>query len=474
MKKTFTTVLPDRIGAFLRADRCLTRLGLNITRVSYNKAVDAHMLFIEVDGTEEQLALADEELSRLGYLNDPSSLGEVILIEFRLRDEVGALLPILELIDDYNFNISYISSQENGTHHQYFKMGLYVENGREISDFIKRASLLCRLKIIDYKGSEKILDNTVFYLSFASDIAERMDLEDDEKNELIINSNLIMQLLDEKNAPVYKTFDYIRQFAEKMCECKGEDFKPRISRIKGKRGTEVLLIEPPCGSNICVIDAGDHLLFIDSGFSLYRNELLNVLRREISDFDKRERRLILTHADVDHAGILDIFDKVYLNRKCYDNFMAERRGGPAIREENPVHAPYVKISKILSDYHPSMKDNFEIIGGNDDKISGMFEEIGTLKAGELEFELYEGAGGHVAGEMIIVERNEGLAFTGDILVNIKGFTADQKSFNRLAPFLMTSVDTDPELAKAERAALPDILGISGWTVIGGHGGAMTM
>ena len=72
MKKTFTTVMPDRIGAFLDADRALTDLGLNITRVSYNKAVDKHTLFIEVEGDEEQLLKADKELTALGYLNRPT------------------------------------------------------------------------------------------------------------------------------------------------------------------------------------------------------------------------------------------------------------------------------------------------------------------------------------------------------------------------------------------------------------------
>ena len=46
MKQTFTTVMPDRIGAFLEASRVFAALGLNITRVSYNKAVDVHTLFI--------------------------------------------------------------------------------------------------------------------------------------------------------------------------------------------------------------------------------------------------------------------------------------------------------------------------------------------------------------------------------------------------------------------------------------------
>lgn len=49
MKKTFTTTMPDRVGAFLRASQAIGELGANITRVSYNKAVDTHMLFIEVE-----------------------------------------------------------------------------------------------------------------------------------------------------------------------------------------------------------------------------------------------------------------------------------------------------------------------------------------------------------------------------------------------------------------------------------------
>lgn len=473
MKKTFTTVMPDKIGAFLKADRCLSRLGLNITRVSYNKAVDAHMLFIEAEGTEEQLRLAGDELSRLGYLNGMNSLGGVILIEFKLRDEPGSLLPVLELIDDYNFNISYISSQENGTSHQYFKMGLFVENGREISDFISRASLLCRLKIIDYKSSEKILDNTVFYLSFANDISELMELDEEKEKKLIVNSNRIMQLLDERNAPVYKTFDYIKRFAVQLAQYRGDSFVPRISRHSCGE-LELILIEPPCGSNICVIDAGDTLCFIDSGFAIYRKELLRILRRELPDFDRKRRVLLLTHADVDHAGCLDLFDTVYVNRKCADNFSCERESKPALREMNPLHAPYVKISKLLSHYTPPSKERITVVGGVSEPQKELFKAIGTVGIGELEFEMYEGAGGHVAGETVIIERKAKLVFTGDIFVNIKGFTKEQSRFNRLAPYLMTSVDTDPELAKKEREALPSLLGHGKWKIICGHGSVTDM
>ena len=55
--------MPDHIGAFLKASRCFAALEVNITRVSCNKAIDAHTLFIDADGTPEQLAQADEQLT---------------------------------------------------------------------------------------------------------------------------------------------------------------------------------------------------------------------------------------------------------------------------------------------------------------------------------------------------------------------------------------------------------------------------
>ena len=40
------------------ASKCFSPLGINITRVSYNKAVDSHTLFIDAEGTDEQLKKA--------------------------------------------------------------------------------------------------------------------------------------------------------------------------------------------------------------------------------------------------------------------------------------------------------------------------------------------------------------------------------------------------------------------------------
>ena len=77
MKKTYVTSMPNHIGAFLKASKCFSALGINITRVSYNKAVDSHTLFIDAEGTQEQLKKADVELEKIGYLQNNGIKGMI-------------------------------------------------------------------------------------------------------------------------------------------------------------------------------------------------------------------------------------------------------------------------------------------------------------------------------------------------------------------------------------------------------------
>jgi hypothetical protein len=48
-------------------------------------------------------------------------------------------------------------------------------------------------------------------------------------------------------------------------------------------------------------------------------------------------------------------------------------------------------------------------------------------------------------------------------------TREQTAYNQYAPVLMTSVDTDPALCAAERAAVLQRLGEGDWRIFGAHG-----
>ncbi len=469
MKKTFVTTMPDRAGAFLRASRIIADLGLNITRVSYNKAIDTHTLFLEVEGSHARLEQAAERLEEIGCLQNSMEEGAVLLVEFRLRDTPGSVTAVLELIEQYNFNISYLSSQENGTAWQQFKMGLFVEQPEQFSQFLNAASLLCPVRVVDYDKAERILDNSIFYVSFANELAQRLALPEEGRMELVIDANQVMHLLDERGESFHKTFDYIRGFGEALASCRGSAFRPRVTEYDYGGDLHLILIEPPCGSNTCILRHQGRYLFIDTSYACYREEMLNLFRRLLPDFDTAPRAALITHADVDHCGLLDLFDTVYLSRKSRDSLLMERTSRGGFRERNPLHAPYIRICKALTSYRTAAPETLRVIAGVSAPQNKPLDVIGSWCFGDLTFQAAEGQGGHLPGELVLVERERGLVFTGDILVNIRELTEEQARYNHYAPYLMTSVDTDPVLCAKERRELPHLLGPGRWHIFGGHG-----
>lgn len=469
MNKTFVTKMPNHIGAFLKASRCFASLGINITRVSYNKAVDSHMLFIDAEGTPEQLSKATEELTAIGYLQCDEEDRSVVLLEFKLKDEPGSVTSVLELISAYNFNISYISSQENGTEYQLFKMGLIVDKQDRIKEFIEEAKKLCDVRLIDYNHADKIYDNSIFYHTFVDELSSSMEISPDSKNELLINTNLAMQILDETGVSPYRTFDSISRFAELLALSRKSSFEPRITDHKISDDTAITLIEPPCGSNTAIIRSGNEYLFIDTGYACYREEMLEIFKKLIPDFDKVRKSALITHADVDHCGLLPLFDEVYASAKSAACIRLEHEGKDGYREVNPLHKPYVRICKALTSYTPVSPEKITVIG-DDRQIRHPLEQTGFFDFGDLHFELYEGRGGHLKGETVLLDYEHHIAFTGDIFVNLKVMTPRQLQYNTYAPILMTSVDTDKELCTEERQALFQRLGTGAWQIFGGHGG----
>ncbi|MBQ1945400.1 MAG: Zn-dependent hydrolase, partial [Clostridia bacterium] len=82
---------------------------------------------------------------------------------------------------------------------------------------------------------------------------------------------------------------------------------------------------------------------------------------------------------------------------------------------------------------------------------------------------YEGRGGHLPGEIVLIDYAKNIAITGDIYINIRGLTAQQAEYNQYAPILMTSVDCDPKLCAEERKAIMQRLGVGKWQIFGAHG-----
>ncbi len=261
IKKTYITTMPDKSGAFLQASKIIANCGGNIVRVNYNKSLDVHTMFIDVRATAIQHQRINQLLINYGYLL-PATEDEakVIMVVLKLPDVVGSVTPILQILSNYDINVTFISSQENGTGYQDFEMGLLIEKPNLIKRLLDELSKVCEVKIADYNFTEKSLDNTVFYIQFANEMRDILHLNQEQTNEVIIQTNKIMQLLEQRNEVIpLKTFDYIKQFAQFVVDQKGENFERDIHVQKLPNGTYIYLFQPPCGSNTYIIKYGREL-----------------------------------------------------------------------------------------------------------------------------------------------------------------------------------------------------------------------
>ena len=210
-------------------------------------------------------------------------------------------------------------------------------------------------------------------------------------------------------------------------------------------------------------------MFIDSGYACYSEEMQKLLKRNIPDFENITKTILVTHADVDHCGLLPMFDKIIASHRTAQCLKNEFLGNDGYREKNPLHKPYINICKILTSYKAVNPEKIVTLWNNIENLNEPLTQIGFFDFEELHFEVYEGKGGHLPGEIVLIDYTHHIAFTGDIFINTHGLTHEQAEYNQYAPILMTSVDTNPKLCAEERKAIMQRLGIGQWQIFGAHG-----
>lgn len=470
MKRSFMTTLPDKTGAFLEASRIILTHGGNMTRASYNKAVDAHTLFLDVEAEADQLADIERDLSAAGFLQTSSHV-KIVLAEFEMDDRPGATIPVLETLARYRISISYISSQPPTGGRVALRLGLYVEEPGVIETLLRELSAICAVRILDYDAGEKRLDNTVFYLTFADEMRRLLRMTQEQTSEFIYYTNLVMQQLENTGEPPEKTFEYISRFAHFVVDHSGTAYDCRITAQKLTPRVNATVIEPPCGSNITVLEdeATRALLVIDGGFSYYKRLTLRILRQLFPDFDLRQREMLLTHSDSDHSGLSSYFDTVWCSKRTADCFASEHLGEPCPREENPNMLPYYRLSNLIADYEPPQLRRLRHLDKQPANDALPLSPIGDFSFANLHFTVLQGNGGHVPGETVLMDETQKIAITGDDYINIHDCTPPQKAFNQLAPYLARSVNQDSARYRLILRALKDVMDGQGWLILPGHG-----
>ena len=298
-----------------------------------------------------------------------------------------------------------------------------------------------------------------FTLGDVASAAALCGLSSAEKEELLVQVNK----LDE-----HVSLDSLNQYAEFMTKASGENFVPRIDSCEIPAG-RLWYIEPFCGSTTYVLETAERLVVVDSGFPCYAEELKKTLRSLFPDYDSRQKDQILTHMDMDHAGILDGFENIWMSKTSFEDFLGRAEGKPNLRERHPVRTPVYRISSLLSRDISADTTHMRSINTFDPEEGRPLSYIGTLNIEPFSFAVYETSGGHVAGSILLYEKENRLVFTGDTLVNPADMGDGQKAFIALGTAMLGSMNADSAKAKAERAEMFALLDAGGWFLCPGHG-----
>ncbi|MBQ1466513.1 MAG: hypothetical protein IIZ17_07560, partial [Eubacteriaceae bacterium] len=160
MIKTYVVTVADIAGSFMEAAKVFSETGMNITRISYNKAVDIDNIFVDADGDEAQHELTRSLLGERGF-TDTEHASRVELLRLRMPDGPGQILKVLDIVHSFNVNIPYISYVRQEGTMQVFRIAVRVESDALFASLLEKVRSVCEAEVIEYDESETNYDNSI-------------------------------------------------------------------------------------------------------------------------------------------------------------------------------------------------------------------------------------------------------------------------------------------------------------------------
>ncbi|MFA7166656.1 MAG: MBL fold metallo-hydrolase [Desulfoplanes sp.] len=454
------TQMPDEPGAFLKAAQIMRRYGANMSRISYDRAMDAHTFFMDITCEEGRAGIIKKELEAIGYLEKDLPRISILAIAAYVPDRSGELFDFLHILDQWKANITSIDFDNSGRHRDKVSMRLNIAGQADTDELLKTLQLKYRLDILEYDATGDGLDDTVFYIRFAQRLRRITGIDaEDLLSSLLAGTNHIAQELTALKRDTRQVFDVVLKMAERIGETK-EHFFCDIETIPLTPAVTLHIFQLPTGSNIALFETPDEYVMIDTGYGLYFPYISRIFEERFADFTAKLRRIYITHADADHCGACGQYAHAvtWMNPQSRDVLRNPSRGYGSDLKDSVLEKVYTRLSHILSEYSPPDRETIRLFSDVSLDTCHGFSLIDHFSLGEITFEVLQGRGGHVHGEMIFLARDHGLIFTGDCLVNLKDMSRERAEYNKLADFLMTSVNVNSAIAREQRRALLEMIG----------------
>jgi glyoxylase-like metal-dependent hydrolase (beta-lactamase superfamily II) len=455
-KFSFVAKLPNDPGALHNASAVITREHGNINRVQFDQRIDPHTVFFEVTCPETSYTRIEDGLAALGYLQDTLRPLHILKFSLQLPHEPGALCAFLGYTTSSRANISSIDFDDRGRHPDRVTITLAVEDHAAAERLLNTLQSRYPIEILEYDSTGKKLDDTVFYLRLAQQIREITgDSEDPFLLSFLGDINHAVQELMNLGEDPRKIFESFLLTGRTLNGTTGDRFFADIQTLPLAPDLTLHCIQPPCGGSIFLLEAPEGITVVDTGYGIYTRDIAVLLDDRIPGWDQRIADLVITHADADHCGAGGVYPvPARLHPGTQEIISAANRAYGSRSEALVLEEIYTTMINLFSRFNPPVQVapfDTQPIGER-----GGFPIIGNVEIGGYRFEILEGQGGHLHGQVYLFCRKIGVIFPADTVINFRHLTPERAAYNTLAVILVTSVNVDSEVAKQERNMLLDL------------------
>ena len=451
-KEFFVIRIPDT-GSLHEAVRIIADAGITITRCHYTRSIDPRTAFFSVQGRPDGCTRAQEALSRMGYLLTGIRYPRSVRFTVIVPDIPGTLHRILTILDRHQAEISSLAFDNRGKNPDRLAVAVRVRDPGMTEMVLDEIRAEYTLEIDGYDCGEDERDKSLFYLRFAEQVRDILgETADPYLLDLLNQFSHIAQQLTEYGEEYEQTLTRILHNGRRLAETSGDGFYADVQKIAVKEDVWLYCFQLPGGGSIFIIDTPDGRIMVDTGYGIYHADVMQMFSHYGLDDLSRLSRIILTHGDTDHCGAAGYFDApIWTHENTWKIIETNNRAYGACSEDFVYEQVYTVMINLFARMHPPLTvQTFPPPGG---ERVGEFPLLDRFEDAGIRGEIIEGHGGHQAGMVYLLCREEGLLFTSDTILNLKHLTPDRSEYNGFAVYLVRSVNVDPDLVKSERRDL---------------------
>lgn len=477
----FRVYLPDRPGSLADFASVIADSTGNIAFFHYDRSIDGSRVAVEVQlGDEAAIrplvaALREKQFSfeNLRSAQDEvaiTSIENILEIKVRLVDKPGTLAAFARLLAQHNANVIYMLYDE-GIDPGSADIALVTKDPREINTLMGAMNVLDYHYRVIYRGSDEQAAERIIGLNMierffhrlqrllpSSDVAEIKSLVESSRD---LQQDLAQFATEAgKNLEAGDVFETVLTFASRSRSKTRDKFSVAEMRpLRFPGNVELLGFRLPTSENFYLFRSGNELTMIDAGHGVYYEDIKRLLFSRGLD-PAKVTRMYVTHPDTDHVGTAGYFEQefgtaVYMHAGSVDVIRNMNRAHGAVGNLLSLNKYYTRLSIRFTECRfPSHPHYFHRAS---DKSIAAFKAIDTFSIGPLAFDVLESHGGHTPGLVFFLNREFGLLFTSDYLLNLASLTTEDKENLGIYRYLLTNPNSDSRVYKTETMALKELI-----------------